>query len=109
MLWRVVRGSQRRVLVFSVVWAAGFLLVVAGSWAGERWLDHLLRFALPLATVVFVISGVLTVWLDGTSLSRSWRLLAVSVVVALAVGIGLAGQGDEKSGRLELPPRTGQA
>ena len=108
-LWRLAAGSRRRVLVFAALWAAGFAAVVAVSVIGETWLDHLARFALPLAAVVFALIGVLTPVLDRTPIARSWLVLAGAVGVALAVGIGLAGQGDQESGRLELPPRVGAA
>ena len=105
-LWRLAASSRRRVLVFAGLWAAGFAAVAAMSWTAEGWLDHLVLFVIPLAAVVFLLTGVLTVVFDRMPIARSRLVLAGAVGAALAVGIGLAGQGDEESGRLELPPRA---
>ena len=106
-LWRLLARRPGRVAKFAVLWAAGFGFVTLMSLAGETQLDHFVAFVLPLAAIVFPLTGVLTVALAGARVRRSRWLAAAGVVVALTVGAGLSAQGDEESGRLELPPRAG--
>ena len=115
-IWRILAGHPRRTLWFGVVWCIGqgdersgecFGLTALFAVAGETQLDHFTTFVLPLEAIVFAITGLFTVTLAGTALVRRKWLPAAAVVVALAIGIGLAGQGDERSGELELPPRSG--
>ena len=96
------------------MWTAAFGAAALLSWAGETQLDHFLPFALPLAGIVFTFTGALTVLLSDTPAVQKPWLPAAALAAALAVGLSLAGQGDEESGRLELPParrprRTGDA
>ncbi|MEX2247802.1 MAG: YceI family protein [Dehalococcoidia bacterium] len=60
---------------------------------------------LPLAAIIFGIVAVLTPTVDTVRLPEQWSLggAGVAAVVAIVVGAALAGQGDEESGRLELP------
>lgn len=106
-IWRILAGHPRRTLWFGVVWCICFGLTALFAVAGETQLDHFTTFVLPLEAIVFAITGLFTVTLAGTALVRRKWLPAAAVVVALAIGIGLAGQGDERSGELELPPRSG--
>ncbi len=107
LLWRVASNKRNGLLVFSGMWTAAFVVVAVISLAGETQLDHFLAFALPLAAIVFPMTGLLTVLLEGSRIADRWQLAVAAAVIALAVGIPLAGQGDQESGRLELPPRTG--
>ena len=106
LLWRIVSPKRRGLLIFSGLWTAAFAVVAVICVAGETQLDNFIGFALPLAAIVFPVTGVLTVLLGRSRLADRWKLAAVAAVIALAVGIPLAGQGDQESGRLELPPRT---
>ena len=106
LLWRVSSPKRRGLLIFAGLWTAAFAVVAVICVAGETQLDNFIGFALPLAAIVFPVTGVLTVLLAGSYLAGRWQLAAVAAVIALAVGIPLAGQGDQESGRLELPPRT---
>ena len=74
--------------------------------AGETQLDNFLTFILPLEAIVFSVTGLLTVLISRAKVALQWWKTLAAVVIALTVGIALAGQGDEESGRLELPPRT---
>ena len=108
-LWRYSARSKRRHTVFAGVWTAAFGVAALLCWAGETQLDRFLSFALPLAAIVFTLTGALTVLLSGApAIQKPW-LPAAALAAALAVGLSLAGQGDEESGRLELPPRAGLA
>ena len=106
LLWRLVSPKRKGLLIFSVLWTGAFGIVAAVSVAGETQLNNFVGFALPLAAIVFPVTGVLTVLLARSPLAGRWQLAAVAAVIALAVGIPLAGQGDQESGRLELPPRA---
>ena len=108
-LWRYSVKSKRRRTVFASVWTAAFGAAALLSWAGETQLDRFLPFALPLAAIVFTLTGALTVLLSGAPAVQKPWLPAAALAAALAVGLSLAGQGDEESGRLELPPRAGLA
>ncbi len=105
--WRLLTGHPRRTLWFGLIWPVLFGLIALLAVAGETQLDHFLAFMLPLGAIAFSITGVLTVTLERTAAVRRKWLPAAAVIVALALGIGLAGQGDERSGELELPPRAG--
>ena len=108
-LWRWSAKSKRHRTIFAGVWTAVFGVVVLLSWAGETQLERFVAFVVPLAAIVFAITGALTVLLsDSPSVQKPW-LPAAALAAALAVGFSLAGQGDAESGRLELPPRSGLA
>ena len=106
-LWRKTANSKRHRTVFAGLWTATFGVVALLSWAGETQLERFVAFALPLAAIVFTITGALTVLLSDTPAVQKPWLPAAALAAALAVGFSLAGQGDAESGRLELPPRAG--
>ena len=106
-VWRIFARHREPILRFSLIWSICFTLAALVAVGGETQLDNFTTFVLPLAAIVFFLTGLLTVLLERTTLVRLRWLPAAAVVVALAIGIGLAGQGDEESGRLELPPRSG--
>ena len=81
-------------------------LVSAAAVAGESQLARSVSYIVPLAAIVLGLTGVLTVLLPRAGWTASWRLSLLAVIVAVGLGIGLAGQGDQESGRLELPPRA---
>ena len=104
-VWRAVERNPRNLGYFATVLVAGFLVVSVGVLAANTQVERMASFTLPLAAIAFVIVGVLTVVLAKVSLPKMWPSVA-AVVVALALGIGLAGQGDQESGDLFLPPRA---
>ena len=108
-LWRGTAKSKRRLPVFAAAWTAAFGVVALLSWAGETQLERFVSFTVPLAAIVFAISGAVTVLLSDTAAVQKPWLPAAALAAALAVGFSLAGQGDAESGRLELPPRSGLA
>ena len=105
-LWRLLANSRKRRVTFALVWGIAFGLAALFALVGETQLDHFLGFVLPLAAIVFPLTGLLTALLAKTQLVGKRWLAPVAVAIALAVGIPLAGRGDEESGRLELPPRS---
>ena len=92
---------------FVLVMAAGFVVWVIIAFAAGTMLTRMVSFSVPLAAIAFGGIAVLTPPLSRTPLVVRWPIVIVALVVAAAVGIGFAGQGDQESGRLELPPRTG--
>ena len=92
---------------FAVVMAVGFLVWVAVAFAAGTMLTRMVSFSVPLATIAFGGIAVLTPLLARFPLVSRWPVVVVALIVAAAVGIGFAGQGDQESGRLELPPRAG--
>ena len=106
-LWRLLVKSGNRPATFALVWGLAFVFAAVFAVFGETQLDHFLGFVLPLAAIVFPLTGLLTAALAGIQPTSSWWMALVAVAIALAVGVPLAGRGDEESGRLELPPRSG--
>ena len=91
---------------FALIWLAAFAVSVAAMAVVDFWLDRMLSFGAPLGAITFAVTGAFTAATQKIPMLRSRLVAAVAVVIALAVGIGLAGQGDQESGRLELPPRA---
>ncbi len=108
-LWRGTAKSRRQLPVFAAAWTAAFGAVALLSWAGETQLERFVAFTVPLAAIVFALTGAITVLLSDTPAVQKPWLPAAALAAALAVGFSLAGQGDAESGRLELPPRAGLA
>ena len=92
---------------FAVVMAVGFLIWVAVAFAVGTMLTRMVSFSVPLAAIAFGGIAVLTPLLSRAPFASRWPVVIVALLVAAAVGIGFAGQGDQQSGRLELPPRAG--
>jgi 4-amino-4-deoxy-L-arabinose transferase-like glycosyltransferase len=105
-VWRLLANSRNRRARFALIWTLCFVPVAALAVFGDTQLDRFASFALPLIVIAFGLTGTLTIAIARTRVVR-WWLAPAAVVLALAVGIGFAGRGDERSGRLELPPRAG--
>ena len=93
-------------------WFAGGHLVGLIAWVMvaavlESQLDRVVSFTVPLAAIAFGALATLTPRLSKSGLAARRLPVAAALMIAIAVGAGLAGQGDAKSGRLELPPRAG--
>lgn len=97
------RGGGLR--LFYAAWAAAFAAVALAAVVMESQLDRSISYVVPLGAIVLGTTGALTPLLAGSNIVRSWLVVLAVVVVAIAVGAGLAGEGDTESGRLELPPR----
>ena len=105
-LWRALARYGARPRIFAVIWAIGFGLVVLVAVAGETQIERSVSFIVPLAAVVFPMIGIPTAVLASRPAASRWWLVTGALMVSLFLGIGLAGQGDQKSGRLSLPPRA---
>ena len=105
-LWRALAMYPQRPRIFAVVWTIAFGLAVLSAVAGEEVLDRFVSFLVPLEAIVFPLIGLLTPVLAGRPAANRWWLTVGALVLAIGVGIGLAGQGDQRSGRLTLPPRA---
>ena len=105
LLWLAVGRTQRRTAYFLAAWSVLFLpaaiLVII---FGRSQLDHFVVFAAPLAAIVYVVTGALTVTIPRCFPRLRWWQAGIAVVAALVIGIGLVNQTDQESGRLELPP-----
>ncbi len=106
LLWSSLRDFRRRHSSFAIAIIAIFCLVLLASLVSETNLERSVSYIVPLAALVLGLTGIFTVLLLPTPFARSWRLTLIALLIAVGLGIGLAGQGDQKSGRLELPPRA---
>jgi hypothetical protein len=105
-VWHFLAGRRRDTLIFAAVWVVAIAFTAAFALAGETQLDHFAAFVLPLGAIVFLLTGLLTILLHRIAIPAGWWSVLAAVAIALAVGAGLAGQGDERSGKLEFPPRV---
>ncbi len=108
LMWRMLINTEGRPKKFGILWAVSSVTVGAmllSAFAVQ--LDNLLPFALPLVVIVCLITGVLTPIFGRDPSPLRWWVAPVAVAVVLALAIPLANIGDEESGRLELPPKSG--
>lgn len=104
--WRVGGGSRFGSRLYFAVWAAAFGSVVLLAHLASSQLDRSVSYIVPVAAVVFAAVTLVTPRLARRGLSARWWLVLAAVGIAAGVGFGLAGFGDQESGRLELPPRS---
>ena len=105
-LWTSLSASPRRIQYYIGVLAAAFVIVAVIAIVGNTWLERLAFFTIPLSAIVFVLSGVMALSFGGVSVTATRGLTAVLLIAAVALGIGLMGQGDTESGDLSLPERV---
>ena len=105
-VWKLLPEGQSRTLRFFGLILLGFVLVAGATALAQTQLERAISFGLPIAALAAVIIGGGVPLLADKGRALPWWLAIVAVVVALAVGAGLAGQGDQESGELELPPRS---
>ena len=106
--WRRFSRGPSALLRFAVVMVAGFAVWVAVAFAIGTTLTRMVSFSVPLAAIAFGAIAVLAPLLSRTPIATKWPVVIAALVVAAVVGLGFASQGDQESGRLELPPRAGQ-
>ena len=102
LLWGALPAGPLRLPRFAAAEAALFAVTAVALVAGETQLERMVEFGLPLATLIFAVTGLLTPALDRMPLPARWPAPA-ALVVAIALGIVLVGEGDERSGTLSLP------
>ena len=102
-LWhwsRTERWLNRRYSLTSVALVAASLAVAIGA---QTQFDNAVEYTVPLALIGSIGTVVLTPYIATRPRSGTW-LQGFLVVIAVATSIGLAGQGDQESGSLSLPP-----
>ena len=104
--WRFIPEGPQRAVRFYVLVLLGFALVAGATALAQTQIERAVSFGLPVAALAAVIIGGGVPLLADKGRALPWWLAVAAVVVALAVGVGLAGQGDQESGELELPPRA---
>ena len=105
LIWVVLRRTRSRTVYFLVIWSAFFLPAAAAMVLyGRSQLDHFAAFAVPLALIIYLGTGALTVSIARYLPRIRWWGAGAAIAVAIVVGIGLVNQADQESGRLELPP-----
>ena len=88
----------------SLILASGLVALVA--LVGETRMERSVSYIVPLNLITFGLTGAFIILLCRIPRVLSWRLTVATVVVAVGLGAGFAGHGDQRSGRLELPPRS---
>jgi len=102
-LWHLSSAKsllERRYVVLSALLFVG---VVAVAIFAQTQFDDPLSFTLPLALIIAVLSIVGTPIFATNERVQIW-LPGLLLVIAVALSIALAGQGDQESGSLSLPP-----
>ena len=106
-LWRILPvGGGNRLLYFNIIMGIFLVFIVAAALGMETYLERSVSFVLPLSGLVLGVTWVLTLAIVRTGRALPWRVALVTAAIALALGFGLAGLGDQEDGRLELPPRN---
>ena len=104
--WSILSKQWRGWLLYVILLVGVFLFISLIAVVAEtQILEHFFFFAVPLSAIGIVITGILIPVLARVEVPQRWWTTLVAVLVALGLGIGLAGQGDEESGELFLPPR----
>ncbi|MDE2937794.1 MAG: hypothetical protein OXR67_02590 [Chloroflexota bacterium] len=110
LLWLAAGRTPRSTVYFLAAWTVLFVpAAIAVVLFGRSQLDHFVGFAAPLAAIVYVVTGALTVAIPRCLPRLRWWQAGIAVAVALVIGVGLVNQTDQESGRLELPPPGSQA
>ena len=106
---------RERILWYVGLMAGLFVTVLVAAFIGDTVLalDRLVSFVVPLAAIAFGGAALLTPVLaayfdrprpDDHPLGLIGLSPVAAAIIALALGIGLVGQGDAASGDLSLPP-----
>ena len=106
LLWKALADNPRRLLYYAGGLAAAFVVVAVVAVVGSMWLERFAAFTIPLAAIVFALSGILAPMVGGISVAAVRGLAVVLLIASVGLGIGLAGQGDTESGELSLPERV---
>ena len=104
-LWRRVRATSNGLATFRWALVGAFVVtLVAVAIVDQVALSRLIPYGMPIAAVIFVVVGLLTPYLA----THHWPVwtVAVLVVIALAVAVGLFGRGNVESGDLSLSDLT---
>lgn len=106
-VWVVVEKRPNSAVRFLVICAAGIVIAGLGAvliqFAAD--LERSISFLVPLAAIFFGITGIVTVVAASIGF-RSSIVVLVLLAVTVSLGFVYADDGDQPSGRLELPART---
>ena len=105
-VWRALPIDRMRLWMFLALSSATFGIVSAFAVIADSQIDRVVSFIMPLAAITIAITAAGIVFLSRQERLLRWQVVIPAVVITLAVGMGLAGNGDQESGRLELPPRS---
>ena len=105
-LWSLLPGGHSPRLRFGLLWLIAITVVIGIAFGMNTQLDRSVSFGVPLTAIIFGLVGASMYLQACLRLLDSWRVAIIGVVVALALGGALVTQGDQESGRLELPPRA---
>ncbi len=104
-LWRRVRATSNGLATFRWTLVGAFVVtLVAVAIVDQVALSRLIPYGTPIAAVIFVAVALLTPYLA----AHHWPVwtVAVLVVIALAMAVGLFGRGNIESGDLSLSDLT---
>ena len=106
LLWKTLADNPKRPQYYAGGLAAAFIVVAIAAAVGNMWLERFASFTIPLAAMVFALSGVLAPVVGGISIAATRGLAVVLLIASVGLGVALAGQGDTESGELSLPERV---
>ena len=106
LLWKTLADNPRRRLYYAGGLAAAFVVAAVVALVGNMWLERFAAFTIPLAAIVFALSGILAPVVGGISGAAVRGLAVVLLIASVGLGVGLASQGDTESGELSLPERA---
>ena len=106
LLWNRLGSGPNRTRNYGAALALVLVAVIVAAVVVNIWLERMIVFTVPLAVIVFVLSGLLTLALTRLSGAAANFTAAAFLIAAVAVGGGLVTQGDAESGDLALPERT---
>lgn len=108
LMWRMLINTEKNVKNYVILWAVSSVTVgsmLISAFAVQ--LDNLVPFALPLTIIVCIVTGVLTPVFGRDPSPLKWWAAPAAIVLTLALAIPLAEVGDQESGMLTLPPKSG--
>ena len=106
LLWNRIGPGPNRARNYGAALALVLVSVIVAAVVVNIWLERMIVFTVPLAVIVFVLSGLLTLVLTRLSGAAANLTAAACLIAAVAVGGGLVTQGDAESGDLALPERV---
>ena len=105
-MWGMLGRGRLGTQLYFAAWAVGFGGVVLLAFLAASQLDRSVSYIVPVGAVVLAATAGLTPLLARSRMSARWWIVLLAVAFAVGVGAGLAGIGDQESGRLELPAKS---
>jgi drug/metabolite transporter (DMT)-like permease len=104
--WKRLAPGQSGTVRFMLLGLVAFGIVAGMVFAAETSIDRAISFILPLAGIIIGIQAVGIPLLARAERLHSWWVTGIAVVIVVTLGAVLAGNRDQESGRLEIPPRS---